>query len=191
MRCHAFPLRSVCFGLLPCRSATLLACHPTGSHFLPTHLHLTPPAASLHLGWPAQMHLKPSHTPLPLQAEGSAEASAALVHFGWAPGARAAHAMFGAVAKYGEQSGLVTGGLVLMSPAPATGLVHAPCHVKSGGKVRGAVRPRVRWVRRHAVLRKGLLVVVLVGHSRPPPADPLTACTLSLLAFPVAMCLPA
>jgi len=44
-----------------------------------------------------------------LQADGSAEASAALVHFGWAPGARAAHAMFGAVAKYGETSSLVSG----------------------------------------------------------------------------------
>lgn len=43
------------------------------------------------------------------QAEGSAEASAALVHFGWAPGVRAAHAMFGAVARYGEQSTLVSG----------------------------------------------------------------------------------
>ena len=44
-----------------------------------------------------------------LQAEGAAEPVAALVHFGWAPAARAAHDMFGAVARFAQASQLVSG----------------------------------------------------------------------------------
>jgi hypothetical protein len=43
-----------------------------------------------------------------LQAEGTTEQAAALVQFGWAPGSRPSHDMFGAVARFGEVSQEVT-----------------------------------------------------------------------------------
>lgn len=44
------------------------------------------------------------------------------MHFGWAPGARAAHAMFSRVAKFGEESADVTGeGDILIPPRVVRG----------------------------------------------------------------------
>ena len=116
----------------------------------------------------------PQHTPLPsllrpplaAQAEGGAAPTAALVHFGWAPAARAAHQMFGRVARFAEGSAQVTGGCAqVLQAGSAGGVLQASRH----GQGRQAGRQDLRAAAAGAGGRGACTEMLTSCHRLPSP----------------------